>query len=104
MLYSPDTETVLQVRKLAYKIVHSSTILLPAWKMCLVELNLLLRIMSRDVTTRWNSTYDLLHFVVMYRSTVEQFTSDRQNDLRQYELKEAEWVIVTELCIVLKVC
>jgi hypothetical protein len=104
MFYSPDTEPVLQVRKLAYKIVHSSTILLPAWKACLQKLKLPERIMSRDVTTRWNSTYDMLHFLVTYRNAVEQFTSDRQNDLRQYELNKAEWVIVTELCSVLKVC
>jgi hypothetical protein len=103
MFYSPDTEPI-QLRKLAFKIVHSSTILLPAWKECLEELNLPLRIMSRDVTTRWNSTYDMLHFVVKYRKAIEQFTSECKNNLRQYELKEPKWVIVAELCNVLKVC
>ena len=84
--------------------MHSSTKLLPDWKACLVELNLPLKIMPRDVTTRWNSTSDMLEFSVKYRSAIEHFTSERKNDLRQYELKEPEWVIVTELCNVLKVC
>jgi hypothetical protein len=92
-----------QLRKLAFKIVHSSTILLPAWKACLVKLNLPLRIMSRDVTTRWNSTYDMLSFVVTYRKAIELLTSERMNDLRPYELMEDEWVIVSELCNTLKV-
>lgn len=60
--------------------------------------------MSRDVTTRWNSTYDMLSFVVTYRNAIEHITSERKNELRQYELKEDEWVIVTELCNTLKVC
>ena len=83
--------------------MHSSTKLLPDWKACLVELNLPLKIMPRDVTTRWNSTFDMLEFSVKYRSAIEHFTSERKNDLRQYELKEPEWVIVAELCNILKV-
>jgi hypothetical protein len=59
--------------------------------------------MSRDVTTRWNSTYDMLSFVVKYRKAIELLTSERKNDLRQYELMEAEWVIASELCDTLKV-
>ena len=101
--HSPEAKPVLQLRKLAFKIVHSSTILLPAWKACLEKLKLPLRIMSRDVTTRWNSTYDMLTFVVTYRKAVELFMSERKNDLRAYELKEKEWAIVVELCGTLKV-
>jgi len=60
--------------------------------------------MSRDVTTRWNSTYDMLSFVIKYQKAIKQFTSERKNDLRQYELTESEWVIASELCNTLKVC
>ena len=88
---------------MAFKIVHSSTILLPAWKVCLEELKLPLRLISRDVTTRWNSTYDMLCFIVKYRTAVEHITSDRKNDLRRFELTEDEWVIASELCDTLKV-
>ena len=104
IIYSLDTEPALQVWKLAYKIVHSSTILLPAWKECLHKLNIAKKILSRDVTTRWNSIYNMLACLITYSDAVEQFTSDHQNDLRQYELNKADWVIVTKLCRVLKVC
>jgi hypothetical protein len=78
-------------------------VLLPAWKACLEKLKLLLRIMSRDVTTQWNSTYDMLSFVVTYRKAIELLTSECKNNLRQYELREDEWVIANELCNTLKV-
>ena len=84
--------------------VHSSTVLLPAWKKCVAALQLKGRIMPRDVTTRWNSTYDMLSFAVTYRKAIEEFTSDRKNDLREYELTVSEWDIVIELCDLLKVC
>jgi hypothetical protein len=51
-----------KVRKLAFKIVNSTTKLLPAWKKQLEEIELAICIMPRDVTTRWNSTYDMLSF------------------------------------------
>ena len=62
------------------------------------------RIIPRDVTTRWNSTYDMLTFVLEYRTVVEKFTADRKNEIRELELSEEEWVIVTQLNNVLMVC
>jgi hypothetical protein len=44
--------------------------------------------MPRDVTTRWNSTYDMLKFALEYRKAIDILTADRQNDLRNYELSE----------------
>lgn len=59
--------------------------------------------MPRDVTTRWNSTYDMLSFAVKYRKAIEYITSDLKNDLRKYELTDAEWKIANELKETLKV-
>lgn len=59
--------------------------------------------MPRDVRTRWNSTYTMLSFALEYRTAVEHLTSDRKNDLRQFELSDDEWVIVQELSDTLKV-
>jgi hypothetical protein len=59
--------------------------------------------MPRDVTTRWNSTYDMLYCALQYRVAIESITSDRKNNLRQFELTEDEWVIVQELQDTLKV-
>ena len=59
--------------------------------------------MPRDVTTRWNSTYDMLSFAVKYRKAIEHITSDLKNDLRKYELTDTEWWIADELKETLKV-
>ena len=40
-----------QLQKFAFKIVHLMTILLPAWKAALEDLELALKIMPRDVST-----------------------------------------------------
>lgn len=77
--------------------MHSTTILLPAWKETLEDLEYRIKIMPRDVATRWNSTFDMLRFSVEYRKAIEEITSDRKNDLRQFELSEDEWSIVEEL-------
>jgi hypothetical protein len=61
------------------------------------------RIMPRDVTTRWNSTYDMLNFALEYRKAVDILTADRKNELREYELSEREWTIAGQLCDILKV-
>lgn len=61
------------------------------------------KLMPRDVRTRWNSTYNMLSFALEYRTAVELLTSDQKNDLRQFELSEEEWDIVRELSDTLKV-
>lgn len=61
------------------------------------------RHIPRDVQTRWNSTFLLLLFVLKYREAIERFTGDKENKVRQFELDEEEWVLVAELCKVLKV-
>jgi len=59
--------------------------------------------MPRDVSTRWNSTFDMLEFAVEYRVAIDALTGARDFGLRQYELVPAEWKIASELRHVLKV-
>ena len=59
--------------------------------------------MPRDMITRWNSTYDMLSFAIKYRQAIEDITSERKNNLWQFELTEGEWAIASELSDVLKV-
>ena len=53
--------------------------------------------------TQWNSTYDMLSFVVKYRKAIEHVTSDLKNDLHKYELTDTEWQIADKLKETLKV-
>ncbi|PPQ87566.1 hypothetical protein CVT26_015429, partial [Gymnopilus dilepis] len=98
----PITCMLVKLRKLAFKIVHSTTILLPAWKTLLKELELAARIMPRDVKTRWNSTYDMLAFALEYKEALKELTGDMRNGLRAFELDDEEWGLAEELQTVLK--
>jgi hypothetical protein len=59
--------------------------------------------MPRDVSTRWNSTFDMLEFAIQYRVAIDAMTAIREFDLRKYELVPTEWDTATELRDVLKV-
>jgi hypothetical protein len=100
------TRTVLtsdtQLRKAAFLIKNSTTIILPKWFSILEELALNPRMMPRDVRTRWNSTFDMLNFAVEHRDALDTITGDRDMKLRQYELSEEDWATATELRDVLK--
>ncbi|KAF8961238.1 hypothetical protein BDZ97DRAFT_1597382, partial [Flammula alnicola] len=99
----PVKKLLVKVQKLAFKTINSTTLLLPAWQTLLEELDMDSRIIPRDVTTRWNSTYDMLIFILEYRKAVDKFTSDRKNDIRELEISEEEWKIVEQLTDVLMV-
>ena len=47
------------------------------------------RIMPRDVSTRWNSTYKMLKFAYSYREAIDKITGERALKLREYELLES---------------
>ena len=68
-----------------------------------MKYKLKLRLMPRDVVTRWNSTYDMLTFSLEYRKAVDEITSNRDLKLRQNELDEEEWIIIEDLAAILKV-
>jgi hypothetical protein len=61
------------------------------------------QIMPRDITTRWNSTYDMLEFTIEYCEALESITRNQRMKLRQYKLTEEDWNIATQLYDVLKV-
>ncbi|KAG2338391.1 hypothetical protein BDR05DRAFT_850932, partial [Suillus weaverae] len=89
--------------KLTYKIVHSSTFLLPEWKQKLIDLKLPVRMMPRDVLTRWNSTFDMLEFAMKYWQALDAMTDTQKLGLGTYKLDAVEWMLVEQLCKVLKV-
>lgn len=60
--------------------------------------------MPHDMSTRWNSTYDMLEFAPKYHATLDIMTADRDMKLCKFELSKKEWGMATELCEVLRVC
>ena len=59
--------------------------------------------MPQDVSTRWNSTYDMLKFVCTYHEAIDKITDDQSMKLCEFELRDDEWKIVEELRDTLKV-
>lgn len=92
-----------QIRKLAFKIVHSTTKLLPAWREILHEKKLPDRLIPRDVRTRWNSTFDMLDVALQYKVAVNSLCAQQDSGLRAFELSSDEWTIAGQLRDVLKV-
>jgi hypothetical protein len=105
-------DTVVQLRKFAYALKNSTTILLPEWIKVIkklatestgVETALSPRIMPRDVSTRWNSTYDMLKFAYTYREAINKLTDNRSLNLGWCRIMDEEWELVKQLRDVLKV-
>ena len=59
--------------------------------------------MPRDISTRWNSTYDMLEFATRYRAAIDGMTVVRKFDLCRYELVHTKWQIAMELQEILMV-
>jgi len=79
------------------------TILLPAWHKVLSAHGLPPCIMPRDVSTHWNSTFNMLKFAIRYCVAIDAMTAVQEYDLHKYELGSAEWNIAKELQEVLRV-
>lgn len=79
------------------------TKLLPAWHNILREQGRPVTNIPRDVATRWNSTFDMLAYVLKHRRAVDAMTQQRDLGLRDLELSDHEWLIVDQLRNVLKV-
>ncbi|KAG2144435.1 uncharacterized protein EDB93DRAFT_1087674, partial [Suillus bovinus] len=90
------------LRKLAYKVIHSTTIVLPAWRKILEDLQAPVTLMPRDVSTRWNSTFDMLEYAIEHWEAIDTVTQRRDLGLRKFELNDEEWAIAKQLRSVLK--
>lgn len=94
---------VCQVRRFAFAVINSTTILLPEWKRVCAAKDLKVKLLPRDVRTRWNSTYDMLVVALAYRSAIDTMTADKPSKQRKNELDEQEWLIIGDLVCVLEV-
>jgi len=53
--------------------------------------------MPRDVSTRWNSTFDMLDFAISYHEAIDALTANRLLKLRRFELDNEEWEVAERL-------
>ena len=93
-----------KLRALANTIKNSSTIILPQWLEKLDNLSLKVRMMPWDVSTRWNSTFDMLNFALDYCVAINRITSNQDLNLHKYELEDDEWVVAERQCDTLEAC
>ncbi|KAF8550526.1 hypothetical protein OG21DRAFT_397980 [Imleria badia] len=99
----PIKLALAKIRKLAFKVTHSSTVILPAWKELMRELRITVTFLPHDVATRWNSTLDLLDCALRHRKVVDGVTQRRDLGLRKYEVLDEEWTMIEQLRSVLEV-
>ena len=92
-----------QLRRLAFKMIHLTTIILPAWRETLQGMGMTVRLMPHDVPTRWNSSTDMVEFALEYHEPINVMTQKRDLGLRNLELSDEEWGVLRELHAVLKV-
>jgi len=59
--------------------------------------------MPHDVTTQWNSTFNMLAFAILYQSAIDDITADKNGNLCKYELDDDEWKLAVQLHDTLKV-
>ncbi|KAK2461380.1 hypothetical protein APHAL10511_006604 [Amanita phalloides] len=89
--------------KIAHKTVNSTTILLPAWKAPLGELKLDIHLIPCNVTTRWNSTFDMLDMAIRYQLAIDLITQKRDPGLQDLELTSDEWKLAKQLQGILQI-
>lgn len=92
-----------QIGKLAFAVIHSTTIGLPAWRKACEDHQMRARLIPRDVRTRWNSLYDMLSVAVTYKEVINSFTGDRNLGFRNFDLSNAQWTLLEDMLHVLKV-
>ncbi|KIK79058.1 hypothetical protein PAXRUDRAFT_162302, partial [Paxillus rubicundulus Ve08.2h10] len=74
----------------------------PAWKNILKDLKMLATLMPCNVTTHWNSMFNMLDYAFSHRNAVDAITQRRDLGLRKFELGNHEWALLQELCDVLR--
>ncbi|TFY50259.1 hypothetical protein EVJ58_g11122, partial [Rhodofomes roseus] len=97
----PVKLVLFKLRKIAYMVHNSTTILALAWRKILHE-KLAEKKLPCNVTTRWNSTFKMLDVTTLYCPAVAALTQDQENGLRKYKLTKREWEIATQLHDILR--
>ncbi|KAG2120469.1 uncharacterized protein F5147DRAFT_563274, partial [Suillus discolor] len=90
------------LHKLGFKIIHSTMKLLPAWHGILEALKMKVTTLPQDVSTHWNSTFDMVEYALRHQEAIDAVNQRRDLGLQQLELTDQEWVIAEQLQDILK--
>ncbi|KIM57250.1 hypothetical protein SCLCIDRAFT_130856, partial [Scleroderma citrinum Foug A] len=93
----PVRMALTKIHKLAFKIINSLTVLLPAWDTACKEAGLSMKQIPRDVSTWWNLSFNMVDFIVDYHVPVDAVTNKRRLGLGNYALNEHEWKVLEQL-------
>src|ERR1700735_2837058 len=99
----------LQLRSLANKIVNSPTIKEDLGSSC-TEARIPVKLMIHDVSTRWNSTAELVQRALELKNALRilvikaDHNKPRGVRLARFTLSEDEWVLLKQLSPLLEVC
>ena len=74
--------------KLAFKIIHSTTVLLPVWQKILQDLNQKMTYMPHDVMAHWNSMFNMLNYTLLHHDGVDGSMQQWELGLRRLELTD----------------
>jgi hypothetical protein len=105
---SAHSQPVLQLRSLANKIVNSPTIKADLQECC-VRSQIKPALMIQDVSTRWNSTSELIGRALYLRPALQMLVIMREHNktrgvrLHRFQLSEAEWNVLVQLHPLLEV-
>ena len=73
------------------------------WDTTCTDQGLKQRRMPPDVSTCWNSAFDMVDFGILYNQVIESVTDKRQLGLVDFTINEHEWKLLQQLRDVLKV-
>jgi hypothetical protein len=99
----PSSYLFLQVRQFPFAVVNSTTKGFPAWREACAKHGKRVRLIPRDVRTRWNSVYNMLAVAIEYKAVFNNMTATRDLDYRKFDISNAEWTLVEDMLHVLKV-
>ncbi|TFK58134.1 hypothetical protein BDN72DRAFT_907046 [Pluteus cervinus] len=83
-----------------FKIINLTTKLLPLWKEICKKHGLTEKLILQDVSTWWNSTFDLANVSCEYKEAINEITKEKE--LRKFELSDEEWEVAKQLRDTLK--
>ncbi|KAF8266555.1 hypothetical protein EI94DRAFT_1459595, partial [Lactarius quietus] len=99
----PVRTMLVKLRKMAFTLNNSTTLLLPQWYNTVATHRLPCHMKLCDVSTSWNSTFDMLDFTLQYRPVIDMMTATQDFDFCKHELVPIEWRIAGELRDILQV-